>query len=378
MNLNAFVARALPNRMGKESPFVQFWNWWSSELLYFVPPRLRELFDKKERSLLVSVRESELLVEYRHGIEREQCDPISLVDKPESGPEAKQSGSRDVYPESDTAIVELSPLQAARRQVTLPFGTEDRIADVLGFEMDRFTPFASKDVYFDYRVAGRDPGRRVMIIDLVVALRKTVDDILDRLVRRGINASRVTLAGANDPADRGQAVVDLLPKARRVSTASRLPRVPAALTALAVVLAIVAVAYPLVQQRIALSSLGDEISRLSPGAAAADQVRSEIAETARQSGFFADKWASTPTKIHLLDEISKVVPDGTWLTRIQINGTTVRIHGESEGASSLIGLIEESDLLRDARFSSPVTKNPRTANDRFVIEMQIELENNAS
>jgi general secretion pathway protein L len=119
--------------------------------------------------------------------------------------------------------------------------------------------------------------------------------------------------------------------------------------------------------------LEERISELQPAAVAADETRSAIIEADRQGSFFADKRNSTPTKIQLLDEISRIVPDDTWLTRIQVNGATVRIQGESEGASSLIGLIEESELLQNASFSSPVTKNPRTTNDRFVIEAQIEM-----
>ena len=82
-----------------------------------------------------------------------------------------------------------------------------------------------------------------------------------------------------------------------------------------------------------------------------------------------------PTKIRLLDEITRVMPDDTWLSQVQVKGGIVRIQGESEGASSLIGLMENSDLLRDVSFSSPVTKNPRTSNDRFVIQASIEAAN---
>jgi len=279
-----------------------------------------------------------------------------------------QLSAQTVIPDSDAVIVELSAAQAARRQVSLPFGTEDRIAEVLGYEMDRLTPFASKDTYFHYHIVNRDMGRRVINIELVIALRHTVDDLLSRLEQHGIKATQLTVAGAVDTR------TNLLPSDKRASNVSKLPRVPAALTALATILAMIAIAFPLLHQRSELTRLDEEISQLQPAAIAADQIRSEIAETARQSGFFNDKWADTPTKISMLNEIARIVPDDTWLTRVQINGMTVRIQGESDDASSLIGLIEAAALLRDARFSSPVTKNPRTSNDRFVIEMSIKTE----
>ncbi len=359
MNLQAILPRALTRRDGMRPALGRIWKWWWREILSFVPPRLRAAFDRQERILLVSVRDGQLRIEFRHGADRQIVKHIGMV-----GGLADKTGEGLDLPEADRVIVELSPAYAARRQVSLPIGTEDRLEEVLGYEMDRLTPFAASELYYDYCIAGRDPARRVVYIDLAIALRRTVDDILDRLDRNGIQASQLTLAGADSS-------TNLLPKSQRASSAPQLSIVPTALSGLAAVLAIVAVAYPLVLQRIELGRLEVEASELRPAALAADKLRTEIASTAEQSNFFAAKRNDAPTKIRLLDELAAVIPDDTWLTRVQVDGDTVRINGESEGASSLIALIEASELLGDARFSSPVTKNPRTSNDRFVIEAQI-------
>ena len=225
---------------------------------------------------------------------------------------------------------------------------------MLGYEMDRLTPFAKDDVYSHHRVAKRDTARGIICIDLVIALKKTVDELLSVLEQRGINASKVTLSGAAASNRPRPGIGQPVCHSKSVpSVASRWPIIPSALTVLAAVLVMAAIAYPLVQQNIVLGQLENEVSELAPAAIAAGKTRDDIATAARQSGFFAEKWASMPTKIRVLDELTQVVPDDTWLTRIQMDGATVRIHGESEGASSLIGLIEASDLFRDVRFSSP-------------------------
>jgi len=90
-----------------------------------------------------------------------------------------------------------------------------------------------------------------------------------------------------------------------------------------------------------------------------------------EQGFFATRRAELPTTIRLMDEITRVIPDDTWLVRLEVRGSKLRIQGESEGASSLLALLEASDLIENATFSSPVTKNPRTSNDRFAIEAGI-------
>jgi general secretion pathway protein L len=345
----------LVQRSDPKKLIQRFWNWWSGEILQVVPPKFRALFDRQERVLIISAEENDLRAR--------------LLPAPESQ-EPQATDPEVLWPEADIAVVELSPLQAFRRRVSLPFGTEDRLADVLGYEMDRLTPYVQEDVYFDFRIASRDSQRRVVNIDLVVALRRTVDGILERLRGLDIEPSKITLRGG--VAGDEQMPVNLLPESKQSRSMSQREIVPVAITVCAALLAVIALAYPVAHKLLRLQDLDAEIGRLTPAALAAQETQEEIAAAVRQGGFFAEKWASMPTTIQLLNEVTRVVPDDTWLSQVQIKGDTVRIQGESEGASSLIGLMEASELFRDVSFSSTVTKNPRTSNDRFVIQATIE------
>ena len=173
MNLQSLAPRFSDMMDRPDSLLHRFWKWWSGEILFFVPPRIREFFDHQDQMLLVSTSDHEMVVEVLHGSDRRELDRISLTS-------VEKFDSISAYPEADTVIVQLSAAHAFRRQVSLPFGTEDRIDNVLGYEMDRLTPFSQHDVYFHHRVIGRDSERRVINIDLVVALRK----IVGKCVRR--------------------------------------------------------------------------------------------------------------------------------------------------------------------------------------------------
>jgi len=348
MNLHVLRPSVLAQRSDPKRLARRFWEWWSGEILQVIPRKFRGLFDRQERVLIISSEDNELRAR--------------LLPPPESQ-EPQATDPEVLWPDADVAVVELSPLQAFRRRVSLPFGTEDRLADVLGYEMDRLTPYAQDDVYFDFRIESRDTQHRVVNIDLVVALRQTVDGILERLKGLEIVPSKITLRGG---------VANLLPESKRTRSISQREVVPVAITVCAALLAVIALAYPVAHKWLQLQDLDAEINLLTPAALAAEETQNEIAAALRQGGFFAEKWASMPTKIQLLHEVTRVVPDDTWLTQVQIKGDTVRIQGESEGASSLIGFLEASELLRDVSFSSTVTKNPRTSNDRFVIQASIE------
>jgi len=355
MNLHVLKPTMLAQRSDPRRLARRFWDWWSGEILQVVPPKIRALVDRQERVLIISAEEDELRARLLPALESQ---------------EPQATDPEVLWPEADIAVVELSPLQAFRRRVSLPFGTEDRLADVLGYEMDRLTPYVQDDVYFDFRIESRDAKRRIVNVELVVALRCTIDDILERLSGLDIAPSKITLQGG--VAGDEQMPLNLLPEVKRERSMSQREVVPVAITVCAALLAVIALAYPVAHKWLRLQDLDAEIGRLTPAALAAQETQSEIAAALRQGGFFAEKWASMPTKIQLLHEVTRVVPDDTWLSQVQIKGDTVLIQGESEGASSLIGLMEASEFFRDVSFSSTVTKNPRTSNDRFVIQAAIE------
>jgi general secretion pathway protein L len=54
------------------------------------------------------------------------------------------------------------------KRITLPAPTEENLKDVLGYEMDRYTPFALEDVYFDYKIVTRDEANDSIQVLLMV------------------------------------------------------------------------------------------------------------------------------------------------------------------------------------------------------------------
>jgi len=73
----------------------------------------------------------------------------------------------------------------------------------------------------------------------------------------------------------------------------------------------------------------------------------------------------------LLRELTVILPDDTWVERLQIKGDSAQIIGQSGKASALIGIVESSKLFSSAAFTSPVTTDPRTGKERFVLSARI-------
>ena len=99
------------------------------------------------------------------------------------------------------------------RDVVLPLAAERHLPKVLGYEMDRLTPFEAREVFWGVSGLRRDPARGLQLT-LIVVLRAPVERLLETL--GGINlrpsfletaAGRIELAAGDNS---GRAVRNLL------------------------------------------------------------------------------------------------------------------------------------------------------------------------
>jgi len=351
----------------------RFWAWWTAEISGAMPAGFRRLIGKAESRLLVAQQNDRVTVlvvgpDGRHPVAEFDRDAVTDADLSavRSSVDALRGSFRQV-------LLELPRGRVLRRRVRLPSGTEERLGQVLGFEMDRFTPFRRDQVYFDYRVCNREPSGGSIEVDLTLTLRSYLDPLLEQLDACGISPGAVRVAEkfARPEADANRA--DLLPESRRPRTSLRDRALKWALVALAVALGTSVLALPVLRQGAALEDLRAQVRAIEHDAVSAARLRDEISAVADRENFFLARRQTAPSMVQLLDELTRVVPDDTWVSRLEVLDRQVRIHGESEGATSLIALVEASGLLQNARFASPVTKNPRTGNDRFVIEADLAL-----
>lgn len=96
-----------------------------------------------------------------------------------------------------------------------------------------------------------------------------------------------------------------------------------------------------------------------------DLVQSEIDEIDRFK-------RSRPMALNVLKELTTLLPKTVWLTRTRVTEQTVEIEGYASSATSLLSLLEESNLFKKVEFASPTVKDTRLNSDRFVIRMEIE------
>ena len=77
------------------------------------------------------------------------------------------------------------------KRIVLPAPTEENLKEVLGYEMDRYTPFALEDVYFDFKVVMRDEARDSIHVLLMVVKKKEIEYYLSLLQRIGVRVRSI-------------------------------------------------------------------------------------------------------------------------------------------------------------------------------------------
>lgn len=336
-----------------------FWRWWAGELELLIPARLRQRLQGRERRLRFTGDAVEVDV-------AGQPQSITL-DQINQDPTLATWQSQDR--QHTRLLVTLPDAGLLHKVIQLPDATEPRLATVLGYELDRHTPFTPEQASFGYRVLGRDRAARSLEVELFVMPNEQRQRLVDALETCAlVPAWIVPERLANDISLRHQ--LNLMPESSVVSSRKR--RYAGRLALLCLVLATVAGLFYL--QQLHLQRLREQVTPLQQDAQLAEQVRSEADALQRSARFVVQRRQQQPSVLMLLDELTRQVPDNTWVNRLELQGRELQVQGESSNASALISSLESSELLRDVSFTSPITINPRSRKERFSLKAEIERE----
>jgi general secretion pathway protein L len=85
----------------------------------------------------------------------------------------------------------------------------------------------------------------------------------------------------------------------------------------------------------------------------------------------AAKKKITPLAVVVLDELSFLLPDDTYLTNLSLEAGRLRISGVTTNAAALVPLLEGSGHFQKVSFAAPATRIVGSQTDRFSIEAAV-------
>ena len=353
------VLKLPPRSIGSRLTWSAAWRWWRDGLLAWLPAALQHRLKRTERQLVLTVTTDTGYAVARE--ERGQSLPLEDLGAVLDDQRLRTWLSTE---QPQRWVVRFPASQALVRILNLPLAAEKNLRQVTGFEMDRLTPFAASQVYYDVVVLERQPAQRRLRAELTALPRPVVEPVLSALRPLGLTPDALEVAG-------GRPGLNLMPPEQRPRRDFWRHRGLLAVIALSLSLVLLAVLLPIWQQRALVLQSLERIERAQQAANQALALRDQLDQALADSRLLAQKKQSAPTKIELLRELTILLPDDTFLERVQLKGDTGQLIGQSGKALALVGILESSPLFRSVGFTSPVTSDPRTSKDRFVLSAQI-------
>ncbi|HWS77467.1 MAG TPA: PilN domain-containing protein [Thermomonas sp.] len=357
------------------SPLARFENagrglrgllaWWGAGLAAWLPSSWRQALAASTDRLLLQVQGEGLQLR-RQGAGGMQ-DIASLPVPPAPAEGVDPLGGVLTRQAADLPRWLLLPAASGlRRHLLLPAAARERLREVLGFEIERQTPFAAADVYYDGRVLEvRDDGQ--LQAELVVVPRARADAASAQLGALSGWLDGIDLADA----DGRPLGVNLLPALQRHQRANPWRLWNIGLFALALLALLLGLSQVLDNRRDAAAQLQADVAKRSVQAREVSRQRQRLVDAVEGGAYLQAQRNARPSVIEAMDELARRLPDGTYLEKVSIEGGQLTLIGLSNQAAALVGKLEGAKQWRAPALSGALQPDPRARSDRFTLVAQL-------
>jgi general secretion pathway protein L len=248
-----------------------------------------------------------------------------------------------------------------------PSQAGDFLDGMIRTQVDRLTPWTVNDAVYGWSAPTRTANDRIAV-NFAATSKLKVQPILQ--LAGALEAASVdvfvTAAASEGPADR----IKLLDKSLR-SALGQTVDVPRLLRIILLSAGLAAAASLLVTAYLggSLQSEQEQLQRRISQRRAA--LRLDPNAGGSGLSLLAKRKQVTPSTVMVLEAISRVLPDNTYVTELRIEGDKVQVVGMTQDAPSLIRLIEQSPQFTRATFFAPTTRAQNDPGERFHIEAHI-------
>lgn len=364
-----------------------FLRWWAGELAALVPGGARNALRRRRARPVVAFDTGAATI-LRPAIVDGALAMTELARIPldgdpaqvdEAGRRAVGSLARVVYGGAAAATrvrVALPPRSVLRRRLVLPAAVEENLRAAIGYDLDRLTPFKADEVYYDAAIVGRDAAQGTIDVDFAAARRPVVDEALARVAAWGAEVTGVSPESADAVAS---STLNLVPDEARVAAPSWtrwqvwLPLGSIALLALA------AMVVPVWQKRETAIAVIQRAETARQQAAVSERLRADLEKAVADYNYALERKHAWPPMVKVLDTVTRVLPDDTWLTQLDVRTVPrgrerereLAMRGESGNAGKLIPVLEESGLVAQVAPRSPTTKIQPGPGEIFDLSAQL-------
>lgn len=343
----------------------KFFRWWRKELGFLVPEKLKEIINDRRGTIVVRPEGNQFDLTY---VLDGQVEPLIKLDRNESGAaQYKALLADDERLNKANLIFRLSSRYGIQKEISLPAAASENLYQVVSYELSRYSPFNVEQAYFAIKrlKVVNEPGQiRVL---LIVTAKKDIDAFHDDLKAMGMAPVFVDYEGVPNDLEQDDEHYNLLPEPLRDKSAKAPQLIYTGLTAAVVLLFAAVLVLPVWFEYRAVNDLENKIIPIEKEAKKIQALQLEIDSVTDETRKLIEQKNASPAILVILNTLSTLIKDDTWVIYTQYSDGHLQIHGESPAASTLISVLEASDIFVNARFASPVTQDNISKMERFQI-----------
>jgi general secretion pathway protein L len=253
------------------------------------------------------------------------------------------------------------------RPLELPTRAAEFVHAIVRAQIDRLTPWSAANAAFGW-ISPPTPDGEKMVVTVAATSRASITPYVRAIAATGAQSISVLTF----PSDAGPAPKLIKVWEQKTQGAKNLSTIRGTFVgvlAASAAAAIVAIcAYGILGSNLAAER--DEIDRQIATLRAAGASEKDFAQDSLTKDRFrlARRKREAPSTVLILEELSKILPDHTYVTELRIEGNKLQLIGITRDAPSLIGLIEQAGHFKQATFFAPTTRAASNVGDRFSIE----------
>jgi Tfp pilus assembly protein PilN len=135
------------------------------------------------------------------------------------------------------------------------------------------------------------------------------------------------------------------------------------------------ISYP-IKDELRLKQLQQENHKTEPSVEALRREEAQLQTVRKEVQFLSDIDRRKGEVLRVLDELSKVVPTGAYLSNFRYRNGVLEVQGNAENASTLIPLLEKSPLFENVAFNAPSNRG-RDNRETFSLKAELEKQPNS-
>lgn len=349
--------------------FKKFFRWWKRELSFLVPNKIKKLVSDQRGTIIVRPEGNQFALSY--WLEWRD-EPLLKVDRDEAGvAKYKELLLSDERLQKADLIFRLTRKYAIQKELSLPTAAKENLYQVVTYELSRYSPFSAEHAYYAVKALDviNEPGQIRVV--LILTAREVLDTFCRDIKIFGMVPKFADYEDVPNDLEGQDEPYNLLPEWLREKSDNAAELIHGLLAGMVGLLMLAALALPVWFESRAVNELQEKIATIERDAKSTKALQAEVDALVEETQQLIDIKSEKPPVVAMLDTLSKLIKDDTWLAYAQYAGGQLQIQGESPAASTLISVLEASDIFANAKFVSPVTRDNITKLERFQITADI-------